>query len=89
VPIYVNFLRVASTADAADRIERACREQLDGTLKQWFSEVVSTLRPRLKAAPGGVGVEISPNTQTPALLTSFRRTHSCTQYARPSTSPGP
>ena len=68
VPIYVNFLGVLSTADVADRIERAYREQLDGTLKQWFAGVVSTLRPRLKAAPGGVGVEISPETQAPALL---------------------
>lgn len=68
VPIYVNFLGVLSAADVADRIERAYREQLDGTLKQWFAGVVSTLRPRLKAAPGGVGVEISPETQTPALL---------------------
>jgi hypothetical protein len=68
VPIYVNFLGVLSTADVTDRIERAYREQLDGTLKQWFAGVVSTLRPRLKAAPGGVGVEISPETQTPALL---------------------
>jgi hypothetical protein len=68
VPIYVNFLGVLSTADVADRIERAYREQLDGPLKQWFAGVVATLRPRLKAAPGGVGVEISPETQTPALL---------------------
>jgi uncharacterized protein len=68
VPIYVNFLGVLSTADVTDRIERAYREQLDGPLKQWFAGIVSTLRPRLKATPGGVGVEISPETQTPALL---------------------
>jgi hypothetical protein len=68
VPIYVNFLGVLSTADVTDRIERAYREQLDGPLKQWFAGIVSTLRPRLKATPGGIGVEISPATQTPALL---------------------
>lgn len=68
VPIYVNFLGVLSTGDVADRIERAYREQLDGPLKQWFAGIVSTLRPRLKATPAGVGVEISPETQTPALL---------------------
>ncbi|HXD54925.1 MAG TPA: hypothetical protein VN618_09255 [Solirubrobacteraceae bacterium] len=68
VPIYVNFLGVLSTADVTDRIERAYREQLDGPLKQWFAGIISTLRPRLKAAPGGIGVEISPETQTPALL---------------------
>jgi hypothetical protein len=68
VPIYVNFLGVLSTADVTDRIERAYREQLDGTLRQWFAGIVSTLRPRLKATPGGVGVEVTPETQTPALL---------------------
>jgi hypothetical protein len=68
VPVYVNFLGVLSVADVADRIERAYREQLDGPLKQWFAGVVSTLRPRLKATPGGVGIEISLETQTPALL---------------------
>ncbi len=68
VPIYVNFLGVLSTADVADRIERAYREQLDGPLKQWFAGIVSTLRPRLKATPGGVGVELGLETQAPALL---------------------
>jgi hypothetical protein len=68
VPIYVNFLGVLTTADVTDRIERAYREQLDGVLKQWFAGVVATLRPRLTAAPAGVGVEITPQTQAPALL---------------------
>jgi uncharacterized protein len=68
VPIYVNFLGVLSTADVTDRIERAYREQLDGPLRQWFAGIVSTLRPRLKATPGGVGVEIGPETHAPALL---------------------
>jgi hypothetical protein len=68
VPVYVNFLGVLTAADVAERIERAYREQLDGPLKQWFAGVVSTFRPYLKAAPGGVGVEISPETPAPALL---------------------
>ncbi len=68
VPIYVNFLGVLSTADVTDRIERAYREQLDGPLKQWFAGVITTLRPRVKATSGGVGVELSPETQAPALL---------------------
>lgn len=68
IPIYVNFLGVLTVADVAERIERAYREQLDGALKQWFAGVVATLRPHLKAAPAGVGVEISPNVATPALL---------------------
>jgi uncharacterized protein len=68
VPIYVNFLGVLSAADVAERIEQAYREQLDGGLKRWFAGVVSTLRPRVKAAPGGVGVEVEPATQSPGLL---------------------
>ncbi len=68
VPIYVNFLGVLTAADVADRIERAYREQLDGPLKQWFAGIVSTLRPRLTATPGGVGVEITPETHAPVLL---------------------
>jgi len=68
VPIYVNFLGVLTVADVAERVERAYREQLDGPLKQWFAGVISTLRPHLKAAPGGVRVEISPDNHTPALL---------------------
>jgi hypothetical protein len=68
VPIYVNFLGVLTAADVAERIERAYREQLDGPLRRWFAGVVSTLRPRVKAAPGGVGVELSPEQHTPELL---------------------
>ncbi|HEX3911424.1 MAG TPA: hypothetical protein VHW67_12080 [Solirubrobacteraceae bacterium] len=68
VPIYVNFLGVLTAADVAERVERAYRQQLDGQLKRWFAGVLSTLKPRVRAAPGGVGVEFSPETHTPALL---------------------
>ncbi len=68
VPIYVNFLGVLTAADVAERIERAYREQLDGPLKRWFAGVVSTLRPSVKATPGGVGVELAPEQQVPELL---------------------
>jgi hypothetical protein len=68
VPIYVNFLGVLTAADVAERIERAYREQLEGQLKRWFAGAVSTLRPRVKATPGGVGVELSPERQIPELL---------------------
>jgi hypothetical protein len=67
VPIYVNFLGVLIAADVAERIERAYREQLDGPLRRWFAGVVSTLRPRVKATPGGVGVEVAPETHIPEL----------------------
>jgi uncharacterized protein len=68
VPIYVNFLGVLTAADVAERIERAYRDQLDGPLKRWFAGVVSTVRPRVKAAPGGVGVELAPEQRMPELL---------------------
>jgi uncharacterized protein len=68
VPIYVNFLGVLTAADVAERIERAYREQLDGRLKRWFAGAVATLNPRVRAAPAGVGIELTPDAQTPALL---------------------
>ncbi|HEY3958979.1 MAG TPA: ATP-binding protein [Solirubrobacteraceae bacterium] len=68
VPIYVNFLGVLTAADVAERIERAYREQLDGQLKRWFAGAVATLRPRVTAAPGGVGIELSPEQRMPELL---------------------
>jgi hypothetical protein len=67
VPIYVNFLGVLTAADVADRIERVYREQLDGPLNRWFAGIVSTLHPRVKAVPAGVGVEVVPETHVPEL----------------------
>jgi len=78
VPIYVNFLGVLTAADVAERIERAYREQLDGPLKRWFAGVVSTLGPRARAAPAGVGVELAPAAGLPSLLARLelpRRLH--------------
>ena len=68
VAIYVNFLGVLTAADVAERIERSYREQLDGPLRRWFAGVVSTLSPRAKAAPGGVGIELAPAATMPSLL---------------------
>jgi hypothetical protein len=68
VPIYVNFLGVLTPADVAERIERAYREQLHGPLKRWFAGAVSTLKPRVKATPGGVGVELEPEQRISQLL---------------------
>src|SRR3989442_362417 len=68
VPIYVSFLGVLTAADVAERIERAYREQLDGRLKRWFVAVISTLHPRVKAAPAGVGVAVAPESHMPELL---------------------
>jgi uncharacterized protein len=68
VSIYVNFLGVLTAADVAARIERAYREQLDGSLKRWFAGVASTLRPRVKVAPAGIGLEVAPEVHMPELL---------------------
>jgi len=68
MPIYVNFLGVLTAGDVAERIERAYREQLEGSLKRWFAGVVATLRPSLKATPAGVGLEVAPTKQMPHLL---------------------
>ncbi len=68
VPVYVNFLGVLTAADVAERIERAYRQQLDGQLRRWFAGVVATLRPRVSAAPVGVGIEVEPVAQTRELL---------------------
>ena len=68
VPVYVNFLGVLTAVDVAERIEQAYREQLDGQLKRWFAGVISSLRPRVKASPAGIGVEVAPETQMPVLL---------------------
>ena len=78
VPIYVNFLGVLTAGDVAERIERAYREQLDGALRRWFAGVVSTLSPRAKATPAGVGIEVAPAAPVPSLLDTLelpRRLH--------------
>ena len=64
-PIYVNFLGVLTAADVAERIERAYREQLDGRCGGGSRGSSRRSRPRAKAAPGGVGVEVAPETQMP------------------------
>jgi hypothetical protein len=68
IPIYVNFLGVLTLGDVAQRIELAYGEALHGPLKRWLTGVVATLRPTVTAAPGGVGVSISPQAQQRGLL---------------------
>lgn len=67
-PLYVNFLGVLTAADVADRIEAAYAEQLEGSLRRWFSGVVRTLNPTLSGAPAGVGVKLSPTASSKSLL---------------------
>jgi hypothetical protein len=60
VPVYVNFLGVLTSADIAERVERAYREQLDSPLRRWFSGLIRTLRPTLRAGgPLPVGAEVA------------------------------
>jgi hypothetical protein len=68
IPIYVNFLGVLTLGDAAQRIELAYSQALHGPLKRWLTGVIATLRPTVTAAPGGVGVSISPQVQQRGLL---------------------
>ena len=51
-PVYVNFYGVVSVGDVCERIERAYREQLQGTLRNWLEGVLRTLQPSAKAALG-------------------------------------
>src|SRR4051794_15833316 len=51
VPIEVNFLGCVSSADVAERIERAYSAQLDSKLRRWFDGMVRTLQPTVTAAP--------------------------------------
>ncbi len=68
VPVEVNFLGCVTTADVAQRIERAYSRQLDGPLRRWFDGLVRTLQPTVSAAPGGVGVRARPQAGAPGLL---------------------
>ena len=68
IPIYVNFLGVLTLGDVAQRIELAYGEALHGPLKRWLTGVLATLRPTVTAAPGGVGVSVSPQAQQRGLL---------------------
>jgi uncharacterized protein len=68
IPIYVNFLGVLTLGDVAQRIELAYAEALHGALRRWLTGVTATLRPTVTAAPGGVGVSVSPQAQQRGLL---------------------
>jgi hypothetical protein len=68
VPIEVNFLGCVTSADVAQRIERAYAAQLDGRLRRWFDGLVRTLHPTVVAAPAGVGVKAQPQAGSPGLL---------------------
>lgn len=58
--VEVNFLGCVTAADVSDRIERAYGRALQGPLRRWYDGLVRTWRPNLQAAPGGVGLTVSP-----------------------------
>jgi hypothetical protein len=70
VTVRVSFLGVLTLDDVAERIERAYSEQLDSGLRRWFTGLVRTLRPTLRAGGGPVpaAAEISPQPPAGALL---------------------
>jgi hypothetical protein len=68
IAVEVNFLGCVTAADVAERIERAYGQQLDSRLRQWFAGLVRTWRPTVRAAPGGVGVDVAPQPSAPGLL---------------------
>ncbi|HEX3609091.1 MAG TPA: ATP-binding protein [Solirubrobacterales bacterium] len=55
--VYVDFLAVTTTAEVARRIHEAYEASLKGTLAQMYSRIRRGWRTRIKAAPGGVGLE--------------------------------
>lgn len=68
--VYVDFFGILTLADAANRIERAYTQQLQGDLASWFE----TIRRRLPGArigggpvPAAVDVDISPQAEEPLL----------------------
>lgn len=55
--IYVDFLAVTTSAEVARRLHEAYESTLVGPLGQMYGRIKRGWRGRLKAAPGGVGVE--------------------------------
>lgn len=66
--IEVNFLGCVTSADVAQRIERAYGAQLDSRLRRWYEGLVRTLNPTVSIAPAGVGVSSRPALTAPGLL---------------------
>jgi uncharacterized protein len=68
--VYVDFFGIVTLADAADRIERAYRDQLQGDMATWFETVRRRFRRfRLGGGPvpASVDVETDPNAESPLL----------------------
>jgi hypothetical protein len=64
--VYVDFFGVITVADVAERIERAYTSALTGSLKQWLTGLLRTLKPTGSIGggpvPASVGVAVTPQT---------------------------
>jgi hypothetical protein len=58
--VYVDFSRAISVTDVAITIEQAYRHSLQGPVRRAAVALLRTLNPRVRMAPGGVGVDIEP-----------------------------
>jgi hypothetical protein len=58
--VYVDFSRAISLSDVAVTIEQAYRGSLQGPLRRAAVALLRALNPRVRMAPGGVGVEVEP-----------------------------
>jgi hypothetical protein len=59
--VYVDLWGAVSRADLADTIEEAYRRELRGPIRNAAVAAIRALRPKLKATPANVGVEVTPD----------------------------
>jgi uncharacterized protein len=55
--VYIDFLAVTTSSEVARRMHEAYERSLKGALAQMYSRIRRSWRARVKAAPGGVGLE--------------------------------
>ncbi len=67
--VYVDFSRAISIADVAITIEQAYRSSLQGPLRRTAVALLRALNPRVRMAPGGVGVDLEPRLEGDATRT--------------------
>ena len=65
--VYVDFYGVLSLQDVALRLEEAYRRELQGQARRTAVNLLRSLRPTARVAPGGIGVEVSPQAESESL----------------------
>jgi hypothetical protein len=65
--VYVDFYGVLSLQDVALRLEGAYRRELQGAAHRTAVNLLRSLRPSARVAPGGIGVEVSPQAEPESL----------------------